>query len=74
MEENLHSILKVHCVATIEDLGFSKKSDQLEIDILGKVFNNPRLYKLVIFNYFRNAKGSLNCWTGNDPPELSFRI
>ena len=29
--------VKVHCVATIEDLGFSKKSDQLEVDILGKV-------------------------------------
>ena len=29
--------VKVHCVATIEDLGFSKKSDQLEVDIIGKV-------------------------------------
>ena len=29
--------VKVHCLTTIEDLGFSKNSDELEVDLLGKV-------------------------------------
>ena len=42
--------VKVHCVATIEDLGFSKKSEELVVDLLGIFFIFTPRDKIVIFN------------------------
>ena len=45
--------VKVHCIATIGDLGFRMKSDELVVGRLGKVFIFISIDKFLIFNYFR---------------------